>query len=548
MFIGMMLETLSLGLIIPAISLVTQQDIYIDNPQVQPILIMLGTPTENELVIIGMLFLAFIYLLKTVFLVYLLWKQNHYSYSLLAQLSEKLYLGYLAMPWSFHINNNSAYLLRNITTEVSVVINSVLMPILRLTSEILVLTGIAILLFIVEPVGAISVFLIGGMAGFLFQKLTKKHILQWGEERQLHEGRRILHLQQGLKSVKEIQLLGRELEFFDLYSPENIKGINAIRNKVTLQQLPRLFFEFLAILGLTVLVVVQVLQEKSLNSILPIVGLFTAASFRLLPSVNKIIEAVQSLHFGSPALKVIKKQLSILKGDAHKSHKNKAKFENEIVMNNIYFSYPESDDKVINGISIKIKKGSSIGIIGKSGAGKSTLVDILLGLLTPSKGEILVDGLDINKDLRAWKNLIGYVPQHISLLDDTLLNNITFGLSDFEIDIKSVNRAIKAAHLEPFIKTLPEGLETIIGESGVKLSGGQRQRIGVARALYHDPSILVLDEATSALDSETEHKVMDSIYSLSKEKTVIIIAHRISTLEKCDTLYSVAEGKVIQEK
>ena len=545
MVIGMLLETLSVGLVIPTITLLTQPELLIDYPKVQTFISILGSPSDVELIVIGMLILVTIYLLKAIFLAYFAWKQNQFAYSVLAKLSENLYLGYLKQPWSFHIKNNSAYLLRNITTEANLLVGSVLLPILKFFTEILVLLGITVLLFLVEPVGAFLVISLLGVTGIAFQKLTQRKIIKWGEERQVHEGLRILQLQQGLKAVKEIKLMGRELNFLDLFSFHNLKSARAIQFKTTLQQLPRLWLESLAIVGLTCLVFLLIAQGKSINDILPIVGLFAVSTFRILPSVNKIIEAVQNFQYGKPAAKEVSAQISIIKNGTIVNHKEKMTLDKEILLGNLKFKYQDTNVVVIDDISLSIPKGSSTGVIGGSGEGKSTLIDLILGLISPTGGAILVDGINVSNNLRAWQNQIGYVPQHISLLDDSLLNNVVLGLPEDQIDLSAAKRAITAAQLDTFVKTLPQGFQTHIGENGVKLSGGQRQRIGIARALYSDPEILVFDEATSALDSTTEQQVMNAIKELRKNKTIIIVAHRLSTVFDCDNVYQIKNGKLM---
>jgi ABC-type multidrug transport system fused ATPase/permease subunit len=543
MVFSMILETLSIGLVVPAISLLTQQDILINSELGRYILSMLGSPSESEIIIGGLLFLLFIYLVKSAFMSFYIWKQNDFAYSLLVKLSEELYFGYLCQPWPFHVKNNSAYLLRNVTTEVNLFINSVLIPALRLATEVLVLAGITILLLIIEPLGTICVMALLLFSGAIFQKLTKKQIIQWGEQRQLYEGKRIFQLQQGLASVKEIKLLGREDSFLNLYHPHNLLSSRAIQLKIFFQQLPRIFLEVFAVAGLTVLVVMLVFQGKNPTSFMPIIGLFGAAIFRLLPSANRIIESFQNLHYGAPSIEVLSDQITKVRSDSKSAEAvNQLTFENNITFDRVSFIYPETNKIILNDVCMSIPRGKSVGLVGGSGAGKTTLVDLLLGLLIPSKGSILVDGNDISKNLKGWQKNLGYVPQHINLLDDSLLRNITFGLDDEKVDDKKVQQAIEATQLENLVRELPGGIHSNIGEKGVKLSGGQRQRIGIARALYQNPELLVLDEATSALDTMTEKRVMDAIYKMEGQKTIIIIAHRYSTVDRCDAVYRLDNG------
>ena len=281
---------------------------------------------------------------------------------------------------------------------------------------------------------------------------------------------------------------------------------------------------------------------------MPILGLFAAAAFRLLPSLSRIISALHAFRFCLPAIKILEKDINLqAQAGILQTVEQPGDFCEKIELNNVDYIYPSASTKTLMDISIAVKHNESVGFIGTSGAGKSTLVDVILGLLTPSSGKVMVDKKDIKKNIRAWQNQIGYVPQSVYLTDSTLKKNVAFGIEDEKIDEDAVWRAIKSAQLEEFVTSQPEGLEVIVGERGVRLSGGQKQRIGIARALYHNPSLLVLDEATSSLDVKTEHGIMETINSLHGEKTLIIIAHRLSTVEHCDRLYRLENGRVVEE-
>jgi len=312
----------------------------------------------------------------------------------------------------------------------------------------------------------------------------------------------------------------------------------------TVQQLPRLLMEVLTIAAFALLVITTLAQGGAIGDIIPKMGLFAVAAFRLIPSINRILAASQALKYCSPVIDILQKELELPVEETNKPEKASKSFENQLVLQNISYTYPAAPSPALKNISLTIKQGTSVGFIGKSGSGKSTLVDILLGLLTPDSGSIAADGIDIQENMRGWQNQIGYVSQSIYLTDDTLRKNIAFGLPTEEINEESVKKAISAAYLSEFMEQLPEGLNTIVGERGVRLSGGQRQRIGIARALYHNPSILVLDEATSALDISTEKEVMEAVNALQGSKTIIIVAHRLSTIEKCDTVYNLANGEI----
>jgi ABC-type multidrug transport system fused ATPase/permease subunit len=342
-----------------------------------------------------------------------------------------------------------------------------------------------------------------------------------------------------------VKIFGRENEFIEEYRLHNILTAQVQQNEATMQQIPRLWLELLAVIGLAILVISMLAQDRALEAVLPTVGLFAAAAFRLMPSVNRVLGALHSLHYGLPMLNNVYNEINLSIPEVSLIQKNIADFRVEIELNRVTYTYPGGTESALKEVSLVIKHGESIGFIGTSGAGKSTLVDILLGLLSPDTGEVKVDGNNIQENLRSWQDQIGYVPQTIYLTDDTLRRNVAFGLPSEQIDDASVQRAIQAAQLEDFVSSLPDGLETLVGERGVRLSGGQRQRIGIARALYHDPAVLVLDEATSSLDTDTENGVMQAVTALHGRKTILIVAHRLSTIEGCDRVYRMEDGRLV---
>lgn len=547
MFVGMALETLGVGLVIPAIALITQRDFTQNYPVFQPMLQLLGSPSQATLVISGMLVLVGVYLIKALYLAFLAWWQSRFAFDMQANLSQRLFATYLRQPYTFHLQHNSAQLIRNVINEVNQLTGKCIVPGMMLLTESLVLIGICVLLLAVEPMGALMVVSILGSAAWMFHRLTRSRISRWGEARLLHEGLRIQHLQQGLGGAKDVKLLGREAEFLAQYRPHNYKSARVAQLQSTLQQLPRLWLEVLAVSGLAMLVITMLAQGRSLESVLPTLGLFAAAAFRFIPSVNRVLSAVQSLRYGLPVIDVLYKELGLAVPQETSIRSSPRPFHASLELNRVSYTYPSAAESALKDISLIIRHGESVGFIGTSGAGKSTLVDILLGLLKPDTGMVRVDDYDIQTNLRGWQDQIGYVPQSVFLTDDTLRRNVAFGLASEQIDDAAVQRAIHAAQLETFVASLPEGLETLVGERGIRLSGGQRQRIGIARALYHDPAVLVLDEATSALDTSTEIGVMQAITALQGSKTILIVAHRLSTVEHCDRLYRLEQGKIVSE-
>jgi ABC-type multidrug transport system fused ATPase/permease subunit len=548
LFIGTILEMAGLGILIPALGLLITPDIGTQYPVLKPYLEMLGNPTQQELVIGGMVILVLLYLFKSVFLIFLTWQQNKFTSKLAASLSNQLYSGYLNQPYPFHLERNSAFLIRNIQSDIAQFSN-VCQAAITMSLEFSLLGGVALLLIISEPFGALSVCAFLIISAMVFQRMTRKKLLFWGRQKQQLIGFSTRDMQQGFGGIKDIKVLGREDAFYGEFKKHNESYYKVMMRIGILNLFPRAYLEFLAVAGLSILIVIMVLQGRSLETLLPTIGIFVAAAFRMIPSVNRVMASMQTIRFSKPVIDTLYDEFKYI--HAFQSVNSNAvsqlrgyEFQNIIEINNVSFRYNSAATNAIEKVAFAIKKGESIGLIGPSGSGKSTLVDIILGLLKPTEGRIQVDGQDIAQDIRKWQSQIGYVPQTIYLTDDSIKNNIALGLLEHEIDMDALKSAIHSAHLIDFINDLPEKENTIVGERGVKLSGGQKQRIGIARALYHDPSILILDEATSALDNETESIVMRQVDELKGSKTLIIIAHRLSTLQNCDTILHIESGKI----
>lgn len=545
--LGMLMETLGVGLVIPALAVMTQPDIAVRYPRLAPVLEWLGNPSQARLVVIGMLVLVAVYAVKALFLGMLAWWQMRFVYGVQAELSERLFTSYLRQPYVFHLQRNSAQLIRNAVTETNLFAQTVLVSGLSVLAESLVAAGIIGLMLFVEPVGTIIVVTILGGAVWGFHRVSRSWIARWGSARQEHEGRRIQHLQQGLGGAKDVKLLGRENDFLAEFGRHNAGYARVGGRFGFLGQLPRLWLEFLAVAGLAALVIAMIWQGRSIESLLPALGLFGVGAFRLMPSANRILSGVQNMRYALPAVDVLHAELRNLPATSAPDHGRPMRFCHALRMEDVSFHYPAANRDALHGVTVSVTRGSSVGFIGATGAGKSTLVDTLLGLLAPDTGRVTVDDANIQTNLRGWQDQIGYVPQSIFLTDDTLRRNVAFGVPDAEIDDAAVWRAVRAAQIERTVNELSDGLDTVVGERGVRLSGGQRQRIGIARALYHDPAVLVLDEATSSLDTETERGVMDTVRALQGDKTLIVVAHRLSTVASCDRLFRLADGCVIEE-
>ena len=555
--IGMLLETLGVGLIIPIFTIITDPNIADKYPEASIFVSKLSPlnwffsnkeiySSQVQLITGAIVVIIFVYLIKVLFVLFLIWKQNTFVTKLGIGWSDKLFTGYLKQPYSFHLQRNSAILMRNVN-QVLVLAGNLEVS-LVLLSEILVVVGIASLLIITEPVGAFVVILTFVSFSYLFQNYSKKRLSTWGEKSHFYEGERIKYLQQGFGAVKDLKLLGREKNFSGEFLKYNSASAFIKRNTKVLKSLPRLWLEIMIVTSLSILLFLMLLGGKSINNVIPTLGLFAAASFRLMPSANKILGNIQELRYSRPVINTAYDELNKIKIKKNTSEESKIlEFKKSIDIEQVDHTYEGISTPTLNKINIKIPCGNLVGFVGESGSGKSTLIDIILGLLNPTNGSIKIDNINIQENLRGWQNQIGYVPQDIFLTDDTLRKNIAFAIPEDEISNQLVHEAVKGANLENFVTSLPDGLETMVGERGVRLSGGQRQRIGIARALYNKPNVLVLDEATSSLDMDTEKEIMEGIFKLKKNKTVLIVAHRLSTVSVCDELVKLDKGKIIQK-
>jgi ABC-type multidrug transport system fused ATPase/permease subunit len=541
MLVGTLLETLSVGLLIPVLSVLTSENSEIKFP--------FGTLQTNLdrssmiwIVVVGVLI---VYVLKNVFLAVSVWIQRGFLTRLTARFGSQILKSYILQPFSFHLKKNSSTLIRN-TQDASVLVAGGIEPSLTLVSEGLIATALFIVLIAVEPLGTIVVVATLVLATMLFHRVSDSRLQRWGTLRQFEKGKIIQTIQQSLGAVKDIQVLNRENWFISEHNRHQEQDGRLLRKIITIQSLPRLWLEVMAIGGLTGLIGVMLSSGKEASEIVPVVGLFAATAFRVLPSINKIVGSKQQLKVSRAAIEAIYSDLHLPSRSLSLGHVPQLAFEN-IEVDSLVFSYEGIESPVLNNVNVHIRKGEAVGFVGQSGSGKSTLIDIMLGLLHPQGGLVSVNGQRIDDVKQSWQQQIGYIPQTIFLMDDSLRRNIAIGIADKEIDELAITEALKSAQLEDFVASLPEGIDTVVGERGVRLSGGQRQRIGIARALYHRPSVLVLDEATSSLDTETEHGVMQAVQALQGDKTVIIVAHRLSTVEYCDRLYRLDAGRIVDE-
>ncbi len=539
LILGSVFETLSLGLVIPIIGLLANGDF---EQRFEGFYVFLGRPSQELLATYALVLLILVFIAKSLFLIWSAWVQKEFSTSVSSRLGKLLYSNYLYKPYSFHVNLNSAELIRNVQNSATLM-SGVIEPILNASADVLVALGLLILMFAVEPLGTLATLLIFGICGFFFNQFSKERIKKWGEAQNFHKGMVLRHLQQGFGGVKDVIVLDKQNYFVGKFSLHLKANARVQKHFSIAQAIPRFGLEILALTGLAVLVASMSVAGKDFEQILPVLGLFGATAFRLIPAINRSISNFQIFNLSLPALVGIYSDL--LEPFQPKNISQSIGTMHEIQVRDLSYSYPNTQTDALKNVTMTIHKGEAVGVIGASGSGKSTFVDVLLGLFEPKEGQITVDGKSIANDLAGWRKIIGYVPQNIFLIDDSLKRNIAFGIDDALIDEKALEHAISKAQLDNFVKSLDYGLETIVGERGVRLSGGQIQRIGIARALYHNPQILVLDEATSALDQETEKGVMDSVRALKGDKTVVVVAHRLSTVQYCDQLYKFENGSVV---
>ena len=539
--VGTVLEVMSVGALLPLIQVLTQSNLQSKYP-----LIDRAFPDSSDQFIVTVILIGVvcIFLFKEIFLSFSLWMQRGFIARLETRFQTELFDRYTHQPHEFHLTNNSSLLSRNILNSTNF-INNVLDPIFMLLTDGFVTIALCVALVVIEPIAMFVTICSVGAVAMVFHGFSKQRIEKWGVERQLQDGMKLQQMNETFGGMKEIVMTGRG-DYFRTRFSSNIEGLSHLNRKfTTLLGLPRLYLELLSVAGLAALVLSMLALGRTSESLLPLLALFAGGAFRLMPAINRITFAFQSLRMGRPIVGVL--QEDILRSGFSVPNVENGKpirFDHVIRFEDVTYSYPNTERNVIDGVSFEIKKGSEVGIIGTTWAGKSTIVDVLLGLLKPTRGKVTVDGVDISTNIRSWQDLVGYVPQTIFLIDSSIRFNIAFGIDEQNIDDEKVVRALELAQLKEFVDELPAGMNELVGERGVRLSGGQRQRIGIARALYLDPPILVFDEATSALDMETEKEVMRSLDHLRTNKTILIVTHRISALEHCDQTISVNEGKL----
>ena len=543
------LEVFGISLVIPFLNSITEPDYLIKKKELLNLpqnLSFLNAVFEQKIFLI---LLIIFYLFKNFLLGFLIFLKTKFIFSIQKKLSSNLFKIYLYKNFFFHLNNNSALLIRNVTDEVGAFVQNFLVSVLDLILEVFVFIAIFLLLLYIEPFGASFIAFTFLIVGFLFYKTFRKKIQFLGQERQYHDGEKLKRLFQSFQAIKEVKILNIEKELINQFNFNNFKSLDIGRKRFFLLQVPKLIFEIFAIFSLIFLVFIN-LDVKNNTALIPIIGAFTAAAFRMVPSINKIISSLQNIKFSYPSIKVIRNEIFNENSKDNNIDKdlNKKVYFDKFELKNISFKYSNDQQEILKNINLTIKRGDKIGIIGKSGAGKTTLVDIILGLLDQSQGSKLLNNGELIDGSKDWQNIIAYVPQDVFLLDDTLKSNVAFGVKEEKIDNEKLLLSLSKAQLKDLVQNREHGINTSLGEGGLKISGGQRQRVGIARALYSDPDVIIFDEATSSLDHMTESKILDEIELNLKGKTIIMITHRENSLKFFDKIYEIKDSMLITKK
>jgi len=549
-FLGACAELVGIGAVLPLVSLLSEPDAIASHALLSWLYRAVGQPGSQTFALGLCGGLAVIFILKNLFIAGTQYLLVRFTFEYLwKRTGRRLFQAYLHADYVFHLQNNSARLLRNLTTELDGTAQTVLIPAITIITEVFVIVLLTLLLVAIEPVATcLALLWLLAAVGVAYLAL-RRSMARIGVRRQQFQALTIRNVNQGLGGIKAVKVAGREAFFLDAYARGCQPLARAKLWESLAARLPRLYIETVVVVTFVVAIIIVLLQGGDFVASLPSLSLFAMVAFRLLPSLTRLLSAFNSLRLRSASLEAIYREFvaletgALLQGPAiAEPTAGSLLLRDRLVFQDVTYRYPGSDADTLHEIALEIPRGARIGFVGTSGAGKTTLVDVLLGLLVPQSGCVLADGRDIHANVRAWQRTVGYVPQEVYLCDGSLQDNIAFG--EPVVDTDRLARAVHLAQLDALVFSLPAGLHTTVGERGVRLSGGQKQRIGIARALYRDPSVLVLDEATAALDNETESEFMRSLTALGGERTMAIVAHRLSTVRDCDCIYVLDAGRI----
>ena len=557
MLIGGVLESLSISVVIPVISVLLDPNAVESNEFLAAIYNGLHLQNVTQFTVVMLLALIGAFILKNLFLFLQNVVQLKFVYTNQFATSRRMMINFMKRPYEYYLNADTAVIQRNITSDVNNMYGLIL-SVLQLISEGVVFVCLVAVLLVVDAkmIMTIAVLLIAVL--LLIKVVLKPIMVKAGQDNQDYYSGLYKWIEQSVMGIKEIKIANKEQYFINEYAKCGFGYVNAVQKYNLFNSTPRLLIETVCIAGLVLYMMIVMLQGATVTEMIPQLTTFGMAAMRLIPSANRINNYLTSISYFEPFFMGVSDHLQeeihdenmVYDVEAYHQKKlvEKLEIKKEIKLEDITYKYPNSEQLIFDHADMEIPIGSAVGIVGSSGSGKTTVVDILLGLLELQTGKIYADGIDVKEHYEEWLKNIGYIPQTIFMIDSTIRKNVAFGIADEDIDDERVWAVLKEAQLDEFVKSLPEGLDTGIGERGIRLSGGQRQRIGIARALFEDPEVLVLDEATSALDNDTEAAIMESINRLHGKKTLIIIAHRLQTIEKCDIVYRVEQGKVSRER
>lgn len=551
--VGAFIELLGVSAILPLINVALDPNAIESTWYLAMIKDIFAFQEAKQVIIFLSFFLIGVYVFKNVYLTMMYNMQYQFIFNNQRRLAVKMMNAYMNESYLFHVSRNVAELQRNVTEDVNG-FYTVVLNLLQFIAEASVSIVLVVFLMKTDAMTTVVVATLIFFLAVLFGVVFKKVLVKKGQENRKISIKLSKWLLQSFSGIKEIKVMSREKFFVDEYDKSYKRFAILQRQQTMLSFIPRPIMESVCICGLLIALIVKLLCfNEDVTSFIPSLSVFAIAAFRMLPSFNRISGFMGTIMFNRNAIDVLYDDLieideltKRIKGKKHEK-RDVLKLQTGIDVKGVSFRYPNAEKWILKDLDMHIESNTSIALIGASGAGKTTLVDVILGILEPQEGHITVDDMDVSENVDIWHNSLGYIPQTIYLMDDTIKANIAFGLLPEQIDENAIWKAIREAQLEEFVKGLPQGIETVIGDRGVKLSGGQRQRIGIARALYKKPKVLVLDEATSALDNETEREVMEAIDELHGSRTLIIIAHRLSTIKNCDVIYEVSEGKVLRK-
>lgn len=553
MVIGAVLQTAGVSMIMPVVSIVMDREALHEEGLLNDLFLLFGGGSEIRFTIIVMLALIGIFVVKNLFLFYQQKVTLAFVYKNQFRTSERMMKNYLRRGYEFYLNADTAVVQRSITSDVNNMY-ALILGILQLMSDAFVFLFLVTFCFMQDPVMTVLIAGILLVLLVLIKNVLKPILRKAGEDNQNYYSGLFKLISQTVHGIKEVKIACKEQYFVSAYEKCGKGYVEAVQKYSLYNNIPKLLIETVCVASMMGYMIFMTAIGAETETMITTLTAFAAAALVLLPCVNRINNQINNISYFEPFFLGVsdnlQDEISGKNTDMTFAEESDEKLpvKDKIEMKDIVYAYPNTDKLIFNHADLTIPIGNSVGIVGTSGAGKSTVVDILLGLLEMQSGRITADRIDIKEKYRSWLKNVGYIPQMIFMLDDTIRKNVAFGIPEDKIDEERLWAVLKEAQLDEFIKTLPEGLETTIGERGIRLSGGQRQRIGIARALYSDPEVLILDEATSALDNETEAAIMDSINRLQGKKTLVIIAHRLQTIEKCNIVYRVEDGKAVVER